>query len=328
MDAIVAHEVRKTYGATVALDGVSLSVAAGEVFGLIGPNGAGKTTLVRALTGTTDPDAGEVTLLDSHPRETNRNRIGLLPQAFDPADRLTARELVAYYAGLYDEGRDPDAVLADVGLTAATDTRYENLSGGQKRRACVATALVNDPDVLFLDEPTTAIDPAGRKALWNLLSDLADGGTTIFLTTHNMAEAERLSDRVGLLADGKLLAVGSPDELLTEYGGEAQVVVETTNEGAHPAGESHELTPLSGEYDVHRSDRTIVIDGVRPRDLGSVVSALDEAAIEYESLTWTEPDLEDVYLRLTGEQFAVGERTGGPSTREEKQTTPASGDHR
>ena len=160
MSVVVAEDLRRTYGDTVALDGVSLSLDAGEVFGLIGPNGAGKTTLVRALTGTTDAE-GRVELLGRDPRSVDESRIGLLPQSFDPPERLTARELVAYYAGLYDEARDVDGVLRDVGLADADDTWYENLSGGQQRRVCVGTALVNDPEVLFLDEaPHRA--PAGR----------------------------------------------------------------------------------------------------------------------------------------------------------------------
>ncbi len=296
MDAIVAREVVKTYGSTAALDGVSLSVAAGEVFGLIGPNGAGKTTLVRALTGTTDPDAGEVALFGEHPREVGRHRIGLLPQAFVPADRLTARELLAYYAGLYDDARDPDAVLADVGLSGAADTRYEALSGGQQRRACVGTALVNDPEVLFLDEPTTGIDPAGQRALWDLLADLAAAGTTILLTTHDMAEAEQLADRVGLLAGGEMLAVGTPADLVDEYGGDSRVVIETAPERAASATDAPQLA----EYAVEASEEGLVVRGVDAGEIGSLVDALAAAGVEYESLTWAEPDLEDVYLRLSG----------------------------
>jgi ABC-2 type transport system ATP-binding protein len=162
---IRAEDVRREYGETVALDGVSLSVAEGEVFGLIGPNGAGKTTLVRALTGTTDV-AGRVELFGTHPRSADPQRVGLLPQEFSPPARLTARELLDYYGGLYDDRRSTADVLADVGIADATDTVYEQLSGGQKRRACVGTALVNDPDLLVLDEPTTGVDPNGRRDLW------------------------------------------------------------------------------------------------------------------------------------------------------------------
>ncbi|MEF8852451.1 MAG: ABC transporter ATP-binding protein [Haloarculaceae archaeon] len=289
---LVAEDVRRAYGETVALAGVSLSVDAGEVLALVGPNGAGKTTLVRALTGTTDAE-GTVRVFGRDPREVDPERVGLLPQDFDPPERLTARELVDYFGGLYDEVRDTDAVLADVGLAGDADTWYERLSGGQRRRVCVGTALVNDPDLLFLDEPTTGIDPAGRRALWGLLEDLANGGTTIVVTTHYMEEAHRLGDRVGLLADGDLVAVDDPDALVAEHGGDPRLVVETD---ADPA--ALDLRLADGQR-VDAADGTLTVYGIDPGDIGRVVDALDAAGAAYESLTWTEPDLEDVYLELT-----------------------------
>ncbi|WP_135851480.1 ABC transporter ATP-binding protein [Halorussus salinus] len=314
-EPLVAEELRKSYGDTTALDGVSLSVGEGEVFGLIGPNGAGKTTLVRALTGTTEPDSGSVSVLGTDPQSADRQRLGLLPQAFDPPERLTARELVAYYAGLYDEARDPETVLAEVGLDAADDTWYENLSGGQQRRTCVGTALVNDPDLLFLDEPTTGIDPAGRRALWELVEDLADRGTTVFLTTHSMEEAERLADRVGLLADGELAAVGSPADLVAEYGGRTRIVVELDAEAASGTA-SPDAGPPSADaadaladtdFEVEAEDGRLVVTGVRPEEIGEVVAALNDGGVAYDSLTWTEPDLEDAFLQLTGQSVAASE---------------------
>ncbi|KAB1196777.1 MULTISPECIES: ABC transporter ATP-binding protein [Haloferax] len=296
-EVLVADGLRKSYGDVEALSGVSLSVAEGEVFGLIGPNGAGKTTLIRTLTGTTTPDGGSASVLDGHPTDVDRQRLGLLPQDFRPAGRLTARELVAYYAGLYDDARDPDDVLDDVGLADASETWYENLSGGQQRRACIALTLVNDPDVLFLDEPTTGIDPAGRRALWSLIDDLADRGTTVFLTSHSMEEVERLADRVGLLNEGRLVTVGRPAQLVSEHGGESRLVVRTDGDVdleslALPAS-------LSGEV----TDDGIVVYGVGPRQISAAVDAFDDAGVVYESLVWKQPGLEEVYLSLTGEQF-------------------------
>jgi ABC-2 type transport system ATP-binding protein len=293
-EVLVADGVEKSYGDVRALRGVSLSVGAGEVFGLIGPNGAGKTTLVRALTGTTAVE-GTVRVLGREPRGADPNRIGLLPQSFSPAARLTPRELLAYYAGLYESARDPETVMREVGLGGAADTWYEKLSGGQKRRTCVGAALVNDPDVLFLDEPTTGIDPAGRRDVWRLVEGLADGGTTVFLTSHSMAEVERLADRVGLLRDGDLVATGTPAELVAEHGGESTLAVETAHvDDARAALESYAVTPSA--------DR-LVVEGVTPREIGTVASALDDAGVAYGSLAWTEPSLEDVYLSLTGETF-------------------------
>ncbi|WP_306057255.1 ABC transporter ATP-binding protein [Natronococcus wangiae] len=289
---VVAEGLEKRYGETVALSGVTLSIERGEVFALIGPNGAGKTTLVRALTGTTEPDAGTARVLEEAPTAVDRDRLGVLPQAFSPPGRLAARELLAYYAGLYAEHRDPENVLADVGLADAGETWYEDLSGGQQRRVCVGTTLVNDPDVLFLDEPTTGIDPAGRRTVWGLIEDLADAGTTVFLTTHDMAEAERLADRVGLLADGDLVARGTPADLVAEHAGSSRLAIETAAEPDAFEDLSFPVTARGGE---------IVVRNVSPADIGVVVDYLDDRGLEYSGLAWSEPDLEDVYLALADE---------------------------
>ena len=299
MSVIRARDVRRTYGETVALDGVSLAIDEGEVYGLIGPNGAGKTTLVRALTGTTTPE-GEVELLGTLPQDADPERVSLLPQEFSPPERLTARELVDYYGGLYDEPRDTDGVLDDVGLDDASDTYYENLSGGQKRRACVGTALVNDPDVLFLDEPTTGIDPQGRRDVWGLVERLADAGTTVLLTTHYMQEAERLCHRVGLLADGSFVAEGSPDGLVDRYGGAPRVEVRADDEGA--AARALETVG----YRLVPDERRLLVDDVAPEDVGDVAATLGDAGVGYDGLLWRQPDLEEVYLQLTGQTVGAG----------------------
>ena len=304
-EAVVATGVGKTYGDTVALDGVDLTVAEGEVFGLIGPNGAGKTTLIRALTGTT-PATGNIEVFGQEPTAVDSERVGLLPQSFSPPARLTAREMIDYYAGLYDDARDTDAVLADVGLTEAADSWYETLSGGQQRRVCVGTSLVNNPDLLFLDEPTTGIDPVGRRALWELLESLAAGGTTVVLTSHSMAEVQRLSDRVGLLQDGQLVAVGTPDDLIADHGGRSRLVIGTD------ASDAAASALAAADFTATASPGEVVVDGVSPVDIGEAVDVLSAADISYDTLTWTEPSLEDVYLQLTGERFE-GALTPGAS---------------
>ncbi len=288
---IDASGVRRRYGETVALDGVSFSVPEGEIFALIGPNGAGKTTLIRALFGTTDAE-GEISVFGQAPTEVDRDRIGLLPQEFRPADRLTVRELLGYYAGLYEESRRPDSVLDDVGLLDSADTFYENLSGGQKRRACVGTTLVNDPELLVLDEPTTGIDPTGRRDLWRLIERLADGGTTVVLTTHYMEEAEELADRVGMLSAGKLVALGSPAELVRSYGGDSRLRVETDDAAAA------EALSAAG-YELLDDDRRIAVPA-EATEIPAVVECLADAGIEYEGLSWRQPGLEDAYIALTG----------------------------
>jgi len=288
--AIRAEGISKCYEDTVAFDDVSIEVDSGEVFSLVGPNGAGKTTLVRALTGTTAPDSGTISVFGKSPTNVESGRIGLLPQSFTPPERLTARELLGYYRGLYDDPRDVDDVLADVGMHSADETWYTNLSGGQQRRVCVAIALINDPELLFLDEPTTGIDPAGRQSLWSLIDNLAAAGTTVFLTTHYMEEAQALADRVALLDAGTLVEVGPPTALIESYGGGTHLLVET------------ELSPeqLTGlDVAVEPTDDGVRIPDVATADIGRIVQQLDAQGVTYDTLTWTEPSLEDVYLRLT-----------------------------
>ncbi|RLM76372.1 ABC transporter ATP-binding protein [Halorubrum sp. Atlit-26R] len=305
-DPVVGGEgVRKAYGDVVALDGVDLDVAAGEVFGLIGPNGAGKTTLVRALTGTTEAE-GDLRVFGAQPRDVDPSRIGLLPQSFDPPARLTARELVDYYGGLYDAARDTESVLDDVGMADDADAWYETLSGGQKRRTCVATAVVNDPDLLFLDEPTTGIDPAGRRAIHRLIERLAADGTTVFLTSHAMDEVERLADRVAMLRDGRVVASGAPDRLVAEHGGAPRLdaaTPEPTTAETVEAVATGVRERLGSDPTVEATDEGLRVRGVRPEAIGAAVDALDDAGVAFDSLSWSEPSLEDVYLRLTGEEY-------------------------
>jgi len=300
MEVVTATDVGRSYGETVALSGVSLAVSEGEVFALVGPNGAGKTTLVRALTGTTDSE-GQVELFGVPPRQVPRERIGLLPQDFGPPDRLTPRELVEYYGGLYDESLPTGEVLDLVGVADSADTYYENLSGGQQRRTCVATALVNDPDLLVLDEPTTGVDPAGRRRLWSVLEERAAAGTTILLTTHDMAEAERLADRVGFLARGELVSVDTPARLIARHGGESLLHVE----GAIPDGVTGDLP-----FPATVTDGRLTVRDVSPADIADVTAVLEAGDVAYDSLTWREPDLEDVYLELTGQMLSEGGVSG------------------
>ena len=322
-DALVADGLRKRYGDIEALGGVTLTVPAGEVFALVGPNGAGKTTLVRCLTGTLDPSGGSATLLGGPPGEVDRDRLGLLPQEFSPPDRLTARELLEYYAGLYATARDVDDVLADVGMADAAGTRYANLSGGQKRRTLVGTAIVNDPDVLFLDEPTTGIDPAGRRRLWDLIDDLAAGGTTVFLTSHSMAEVERLADRVALLADGRIVALDDPASLIAAHGGASRVVV-SVDDAERTAAAVADAAETAG-FDAEATLRGLVFGGIEAEAIGDVVDFLVARDVGYDSLAWRQPGLEDVYLELTGESFA-GEsgRVRGEGARSPGEGAPGS----
>lgn len=293
MPQVEADEVTKSYGDTAALDGVTLSVEKGEVFALVGPNGAGKTTLVRCLTGTTRPTSGDARLLGAPPDDADKTAVSVLPQEFVPPERLTPDELVGYYASLYPENatRDTEALVDEMGLAESRDTRYADLSGGQKRRLVVALSLVNDPDVLFLDEPTTGIDPEGRQDAWRVVERLADEGTTVFLTTHYMREVERLADRVALLDEGSLVEVGETDEVVREHAGEPRLVVHTVG------------TPDDAVLDgASVEDGALVFDGVEVDGIGAALDSLDDAGVEYDEVRWREPGLEEAYLRLTGER--------------------------
>ncbi|EMA27002.1 ABC transporter ATP-binding protein [Haloarcula japonica] len=303
--AVLAESISKRYDDTVALDDVSIDVDGGEIFALVGPNGSGKTTLVEALTGTTTPDSGSVSIFGESPTSVEDGRVGLLPQSFTPPERLTARELVTYYQGLYDDQQRGDDVLAAVGMETEDDTWYTNLSGGQQRRICVGITLVNDPDLLFLDEPTTGIDPAGRQSLWSLIDDLSAGGTTIFLTTHYMKEAQQLADRVALLDDGTIVEVGPPTDLIESYGGGTHLLVETETS-------PEQLSVL--EADVEPTEDGIRILDVATADIGRIVGQLDTQGVTYETLTWADPSLEDVYLSLTDERIDENRPSREPMT--------------
>jgi ABC-2 type transport system ATP-binding protein len=248
-NAIVVHELRKSYGAIEALRGVSFDVAEGEVFGLLGPNGAGKTTTVEILEGYRDRDGGDAVVLGLDPGESPRalrERIGVVLQQSELSPLLTVREMHQLFAGYYESPRDVDEVIDLVGLGGKRDARVKTLSGGQKRRLDLGVALVGDPDLVFLDEPTTGFDPAARRAAWDMIRALRSLGTTILLTTHYLDEAQQLADRVAVLRDGLIVRQGTPAELIGDarateirYRRDGELVVLETND---PTGELHELT--------------------------------------------------------------------------------------
>jgi len=216
MAAISVHDLRKSYGAIEALRGVSFEVAEGEVFGLLGPNGAGKTTTVEILEGYRTRDAGDVRVLGFDPARADpsfRERIGVVLQQSQLWQILTVRETHRMFAGYYEQPRDVDEVIRLVGLEEKRDARVKTLSGGQKRRLDLGVALVGNPDLVFLDEPTTGFDPAARRAAWEMIRSLRSLGKTILLTTHYLDEAEQLADRVAVLRDGKIVREGTPAEL-------------------------------------------------------------------------------------------------------------------
>ncbi|GLY77247.1 ABC transporter [Actinoallomurus iriomotensis] len=268
--------LRKRYGDVDAVDGVDLDIPRGEVFALLGPNGAGKSTTVEILEGHRRRTGGEVAVLGADPGRPTRRwraRIGIVSQTSEERPQLTVRETVRHYAGYYPAPRDPDEVIEAVGLTEKAGARLARLSGGQRRRVDVALGIVGDPELLFLDEPTTGFDPDARRQFWKLIESLAGDGTTILLTTHYLDEAEALADRVGVIARGRLVEVGTPREL----GGRATAKAHVSWTG--PEGprtlETHSPTQVVAELSQK-------FDGEVPE------------------LTVTRPTLEDTYLTMIG----------------------------
>ncbi len=280
MTAISVRGLRKSYGPLEAVRGVDFDIEEGEVFGLLGPNGAGKTTTVEILEGYRSRDAGEVTVLGHDPGRPGRDfreRIGVVLQQAQLWPNLTVRETHAAFAGYYARPRDVDEVIALVGLTDKRDARVKTLSGGQKRRLDLGVALVGDPDLVFLDEPTTGFDPAARRAAWEMIRSLRSLGKTVLLTTHYLDEAEQLADRVAVLRDGKIIRVGTPRELTT---GGSEVEIRYR---------------LDGEEVLLRTSEPT-------RDLHRLTSEAVARGEELERLEVRRPTLEDVYLALIDEQ--------------------------
>src|SRR5919202_6479827 len=221
MNAVEVDGLRKSYDGVEAVGGISFEIAVGEVFGLLGPNGAGKTTTVEILEGYRRRDSGSVSVLGEDPERAPREwreRIGIVLQSSSLYPNLSVRESLAVFAGYYARPRPVDEVIDVVGLGEKRDARVKTLSGGQRRRLDLGLALVGDPDLIFLDEPTTGFDPAARRTAWETIRNLRELGKTILLTTHYMEEAQRLSDRIAILGEGRIVATGSPQELLSGHG--------------------------------------------------------------------------------------------------------------
>jgi ABC-2 type transport system ATP-binding protein len=276
--AVSVKGLRMSYGSHEAVRGIDFEIESGEVFGLLGPNGAGKTTTVEILEGYRTRTAGEVTVLDEDPQHASRafrERVGVVLQSSSLYPSLTARESLAVFAGYYARPRDVDEVVALVGLSEKADARVRTLSGGQQRRLDLGLALVGDPDLIFLDEPTTGFDPAARRTAWETIRGLRRLGKTILLTTHYLDEAEQLADRVAVLREGKIVTVGRPSELT---GGRVETEIRYLRDGESVV--------------VHTEEPTRVLHEL-------TAAALAEGR-ELEELQVRRPTLEDVYLTLTG----------------------------
>jgi ABC-2 type transport system ATP-binding protein len=291
--------VRKTYGSTVAVADVSFDVQHGEIFGLIGPNGAGKTTTMECIEGLRTPDRGGISVLGLDPfRQVYKlqDRIGVQLQQAQLQKRIKVWEAVDLWASLYrKKAVDGERLLAQLGLTDKRDAWFMNLSGGQRQRLFIALALINDPEVVFLDELTTGLDPQSRRAIWELVRGIRQRGKTVFLTTHLMEEAERLCDRVAIIEHGRIIDIDTPERLVARHCSERTVVLATDDPGAE---ERFRLIP--GVQSVVRADLRFTIRGSSDGLVTEVIHCLSENRIRVTDFRTMLPNLEDVFLKLTG----------------------------
>jgi ABC-2 type transport system ATP-binding protein len=290
--------IRKHYGRTVAVDDVSFDVRPGEIFGLIGPNGAGKTTTMECVEGLRSPDRGTIAVLGLDPvRDVYRlqDRIGIQLQEAQLQKRIKVREAVDLWASLYRRSVDGGQLLDQLGLVEKQDAWFMTLSGGQKQRLFIALALINDPELVFLDELTTGLDPQARRAIWELVRGIRQRGKTVFMTTHLMDEAERLCDRVAIIDRGRIIDIDSPAALVRRHCPERTVIVTTSQ---HSADAQFRQLPVVTS--VERRDDNVFIRGRGDDFVTHVIQCLAVHAIPVVDLRTESPTLEDVFLRVTG----------------------------
>jgi ABC-2 type transport system ATP-binding protein len=315
--AIQVEQLTRRYkgrdGDVVAVDGLDLDVVSGECFGLLGPNGAGKTTTVEVLEGINEPTSGLVRVLGlewKSSAQALRQRIGVTLQETRFPEKSTVRETVRLFRSFYARGIDVEEAIGRVALESKANTYVETLSGGQQRRLAVALALVGDPELLFLDEPTTGLDPQSRRQLWDVIRGLRDQGRTVVLTTHYMDEAERLCDRVAIVDHGKRIALGSPAELIGNMGGEHVVEFAVTENG--PPHESFADLPTVRATRADGDGYALTVEAPHS-SIPALLDRLEDKGLELARLTTRHVSLEDVFVALTGRHLRDDETEASPS---------------
>ncbi|MGA2362117.1 MAG: ABC transporter ATP-binding protein [Candidatus Aminicenantales bacterium] len=300
--AITVNDLRKTYGPLTAVDGVGFEVGPGEIFGMVGPNGAGKTTTIECLEGMRSPDAGDIRILGLDPRRDGyelRERIGVQLQQSSLPDDIKVWEALDLFASYYRKPAPWEPLLDELGIADKREARFSKLSGGQKQRLFIALALVNDPEVVFLDELTTGLDPHARRAMWKLVRAIRDRGKTVFLTTHYMEEAEHLCNRVLIIDRGRIVALDTPEKLVANLKAETRIVFTAAEPDYDPAP----LRAVAGVTRVDVAGDKVTVTGRGDRLVILVVNALDAQQARFRDLRTEQPSLDDVFMAMTGDEM-------------------------
>jgi ABC-2 type transport system ATP-binding protein len=296
--AIDVEKLTKRYGNLLAVNDISFTVRKGEVFAFLGPNGAGKTTTVEIIETIRTPTSGKVRLFGMDVTKKKRKivrRIGVLPQGFSSFDRITVRETIQYYSRLFNcRNTDIDGLIELANLKDKSKEQFKNLSGGLKQRLGIAIALVNNPEVVFLDEPTTGLDPRARREVWDVLLGLKKKGKTVFLTTHYMEEAELIADTVAIISKGSIVAMGSPGELIERNANYLALTLQSVDE------KIFEIVRKMGFEPAHTNHKNIKVRVGHPDDVQKILNAIKDARASFLSMDVRKPNLEEVFLKLTG----------------------------
>jgi ABC-2 type transport system ATP-binding protein len=296
---IEVSSLKKYYGDLKAVDNISFTVSQGEVFGLLGPNGAGKTTTIEIMEGLRERDGGEVKVLGFDPWKNGyelHKKIGVIPQEFTFFEKTTPREAIIYYAELFNIKVNPDEILKEVLLEESAKVYFDSLSGGQKQKTGLALSLVNSPELLFLDEPTTGLDPNARRAIWEVIRRLKAMGKTIILTTHYLDEAQQLADRVAIMDHGRIVAMGTTEEIIQQHGSGERLDIHGNEKLAEYIKSN---TDLQVEYNSAKGEITIPLK--KKIDALAALAAAEQSGIEWGEITTRQDSLDDVFVKLVNE---------------------------